>query len=367
MATKQNTQQEQDTLVDRITDHFNRFMSFEDRDLPMLLALWDIHTYTFSPSFPRSPFVTPYIYVYSDGPECGKSTLIELCQSLAYNPENTADMTSAAMFRLISGKLEEGDEESIATKPTLFIDEVDTVFTGGAKHDDLRRTLNSGYKHSGYATRVSGKSVEQYSTFCPKFMAGIRAMNAELPETVRTRSIPVKLTPGTPGETYYNFMHGAEAEEIAEEIRAWVAANGEKVIEYMPKPGDGLERRAFEVAFPLLQLAHFLGCEQEARAALTRLLAGERPKEKPEVAIFRTIRDLFLKHGKDGKPADKIHSATIAEEFGWSTKHLSQMIRPFGVAGGNTMSVNGKTAKGYLRSQFEPVWKHLGITTAEEE
>ena len=128
------------TILDRVQNHLTRFMQFENPAYPLLISLWAIHTHTFSESFPMTPWTTPYLYVYSETPGAGKSKLIEILEPLVLNPEKAEDLTSAAMFRLI---------ESV--HPTLFVDEVDTVFNGGAKHDDLRRTLNTGYKQIGRA------------------------------------------------------------------------------------------------------------------------------------------------------------------------------------------------------------------------
>lgn len=331
------------TIIDAILDHVRTYVHFGNPDHAIVVALWILHTWTFSPSFPRSPYTTPYLYVYSDGPESGKTRLIETIKPLCRNSEQVGSMSAAAMYSLIED-----------VRPTLLIDEVDTVFRDrSSKNEDLRNTLNTGYTHNGYTFRKMGREVEKFSTFCAKLLAGIKGINVEIPETVQTRSIPIHMVKSEGRvKPRYEFQAGPLAEELADEISAWITANGEAVIDYMPEPIESMGDRAFEISMPLLQLAHALGVEQEAREALIRLLAPPKPKEKPEIAMLRTIREYF-----DASGLDKAYSRDLAELFGWTTKHLSQMLKPFGIDGSNTMSLPGrKPAKGYWKSQFQDAW-----------
>lgn len=346
--TSSISQQEPVSILDQITGYLNRWMVFSNEDHPLILALWVLHTYTFQESFPRAPWVTPYLYVNSSGPACGKTLLLDLLKPITYAARLTGDMSSAAMFRRI--------EES---RPTLLIDEVDTIWNG-AKHDDLRRTLNTGYKHGGSTDRVSGNTVETFSTFCPKVLAGIRDHVSEIPQTILSRSIPITLTRKSSDEkreTWYSFIAEPIGEELAAIAKAWIIVNAEKIISHMPEPGYGLESRQFEISMPLLQIAHALGVEQEARDALAVLLAPEPEKELPIVTALRTIKQAY-----DEGEADKLYSRDLAALFGWSTKKLSATLKPLGIDGSNTMQVDGApAAKGYWRSQFVESWERFGI------
>lgn len=334
------------SILDEIRSYLERFIVFSDADHSLITALWILHTRTFMESFPRAPWVTPYLYIYSETPGAGKSTFLRILRTLVYNPEIAGDITSAAMFTLIGG-----DEEG---KPTLLIDEVDTVFNGsGAGNEALRRTLNTGYEASGYAVRKQGREAIKYSTFCPKVLAGINSLSSDLPETVKTRSIPVKLVKGHPSEIYYSFMAGPEAEALSEKLDSWIRSNGEEIISYMPKPIESMEPRAFEISFPLLQIAHALGVETEARAALIRFLAPEPPKDNPEVAMLRRIREAF-----DSTGHDKLFTAEIVEALGegWNGKLLGSRLRQIGVGESTNLTMRGRKSRGYKRSDFSEVW-----------
>jgi hypothetical protein len=335
-------------IIEEITSYLKRYMVFTNEDQPLALALWAIHTHTFSPGFPRAPWVTPYLYVNSAGPACGKTLLIELLEGIVLNPEKGGSMSSATMYRLIE-----------AVHPTIMVDEVDTIWNG-AKNEDLRNTLNTGYKHGGYTWRTEGGEPVKFSTFTPKLLAGIRDSQHEIPETVRTRSIPITLhrkPAGSQTEIYYSFMGGPVAERIAELIVTWVKVYALKISEYMPKPVQDMTPRGFEISMPLLQIAHAAGIETQAREALVRLLAPEPEKEDTQARMLRIIWEAF-----DLSGLDKIHTATLCEALGGVTgKHLANSLKPLGITGNNTMQIGTKVAKGYWRYQFEEAWERMGI------
>lgn len=334
MATKTET-----TILDEIASFLERFLVFQDAMYSRIIALWILHTWTFGEFFPMRPWVTPYLYIWSKTPRAGKSTVIRVARALCLNPEVSGDITSAALFKLIESE-----------HPTLLIDEVDTVFNGsGEGNESFRRSLNTGYEASGTATRGVGKEVQKYSTFCAKLLAGINSLDSDLPETVRTRSIPVELVTAHPKERFYAHKAGPEAMLLAEKIDAWIRSHGEAIISYEPELIESMDPRAFEISFPLLQLAHALGVEAEIRTALIRMLAPPLPKDEPHVALLRQIREVF-----DEKGRDKVHTAEILEKLGdsWNGHLLKSRIKPYVVGDAENFRVNGKGGRGYRRAQF---------------
>ena len=340
MATKNKT------ILDEIRDYLERFIVFTSEEQALIVSLWILHTWTFMESFPRMPWVTPYLYIYSETPGAGKSTVLRVLKGLVFNPELAGDMTSAAMFTLI--------EES---RPTLLIDEVDTVFNGtGGGNESLRRTMNTGYEASGTAIRKVGKTAEKFSTFSAKILAGIKDLNSDLPETVKTRSIPLKLVKGHPRERFLAFRHGPDAEAISERIDAWIRQNGEAIIDYDPELIESMDPRAFEISYPLLQIARVLGVEVEARTALIRMLAPPLPKDRPEIAMLRQIREAFDEAG-----AEKLHTASILAKLGdsWNGHLLKNRLKGYVEGDTATIRINGKAGKGYFRHQFEDAWSRF--------
>ena len=341
-------------IADKIEEYLNTYMVFPDPDQAKVVALWVLHTWTFAESFAAKPMTTPYLYINSEGPRSGKTLLIDLLEPIALNSERTIDMTSSVMFRLIE-----------TVHPTLFVDEVDAVWSG-AKNEGLRGVLNGGYKHSGYVWRNVGGEPTKFGTFSPKLLAGID--NGMLPDTVASRSIPIRLRrvatlddqgqlvapDGSTREIYYSFMAEEAADQIVKEIQAFMAEWTAHWTRYTPKPIPGINPRAWEIAFPLVQVAHALGIEDETRELLARVLAPQPEKDSPGVAMLRTIKAAF-----EDRKADKLHTADICAALGegWNGKLLSARLREFHVTPPTTMIVGNRTLKGYYKHQFKTAWE----------
>lgn len=330
-------------IVDSIQDHLKRYMVFANDDQPLVLALWVLHTWTFKADFPRKPWTTPYLYVHSAQKRSGKTLLIDILETLALNPERTVDMTSSVLFRLIE-----------TVQPTLFIDEVDTIWSG-ARNEALRGVLNGGYKHGGTVWRVEAGEPTKFATFCPKLLAGID--NGLLPDTIADRSIPIALkrAPANPGtEVYYSFQAGPQAEVLQTDILDWIDCHAPQIVEYLPKPVDGISPRAFEIATPLLQIAHAAGIEADATEAIRRLLTPVADKDTPEVAVLRHCFERF-----EELEVDRLHTETLLEgSDGLTGRKLGSILSRFEIMPErNPIMIAGKLQRGYLRRSFTDAWE----------
>src|SRR5262249_3025108 len=127
----------------------------------------------------------PYLNICSPEKRCGKTRLLECLQLLVPKPRPMIRPTEAVLFRTI-------DKE----KPTLLLDEIDTIYTTDAdeRSEGLRAVLNAGFQAGAFANvpRCIGRDAEprDFNTFCPKAIAGI---GKNLPDTVRDRSIEIRL------------------------------------------------------------------------------------------------------------------------------------------------------------------------------
>lgn len=345
-----NTTTSEPNIIEAIEDYLNTYIVFPDPDYARIIALWTVHTYTFGDGFAERPWTTPYLYVNSVGPQSGKSLLIDLLEPLVRNPERAADMTAAVMFTLI--------EE---VSPTLFIDELDTV-NWDSSSEVRRGVLNGGYKRGGYVWRKEGREPVKFNTFGAKLLAGIN--NGKLPDTIATRSIFINMKKvatlsdegeliapdGTKREIYYHFMAGPVAEEIVAKIDAFMTTWTLEYERYMPKPVAGIPPRAFEIAMPLLQIAHRFGIEDETREALKRLMAPQPERKSAEVQMIEGILKAF-----DDAGTDKLHTEQICEALGegWNGKLLGNRIKHLGVGSAQVMRIGNKDARGFYRYQFD--------------
>jgi hypothetical protein len=82
-----------------------------------------------------------------------------------------------------------------------------TAFKGEKEYAEaLRGLLNTGHRQGGKSTICVGQGAEMsykdFSTFCPKAIAGI----GKLPDTVADRSLPIRLERRAPGEQAERFV-----------------------------------------------------------------------------------------------------------------------------------------------------------------
>ena len=107
-------------------------------------------------------------------------------------PVHAVNTTSAYLFRKVS------DPEGL---PTILYDEIDTVFGPKARdNEDIRGMLNAGHRSGAVAGRcvVRGTEVhtEELPAFCAVAMAGLN----DLPDTIMSRSITVRMKKRAPSE-----------------------------------------------------------------------------------------------------------------------------------------------------------------------
>ena len=117
------------------------------------------------------------------GEEERKSRLLEVSDLVVARPWFTGRVSAAALVRKI-------DKE----RPTLLLDESDAAFGGEKDYAEvLRGLLNTGHRANGRVSLCVGQGaaldVRDFSTFCPKAVAGI----GRLPDTVADRAIPFRL------------------------------------------------------------------------------------------------------------------------------------------------------------------------------
>lgn len=329
------------TIIDRIHALVTRYVAFAEPEQADVIALFVLHTYAFD--YART---TPYLYVTSAEKQSGKTRTLEVLEQICRTATRADNLTSAVMFRLIESR-----------RPTLMVDEVDTIFSG-AKNEELRGVLNSGYKSGGFIFRAIGNpndedgGIIQFNTFCPKILAGID--NGLVPDTVLDRAIRIQLKRKAPGQTVEEFYAEdveLEVEELTAAIEAWIGAQSDKLADRTRRPAriDGIGDRANEISRPLLALAELCpGWNKRARNALKALLGEDELKLSPQARALLVIRDWF-----DANPDAKwIRSAIAMEITGQNGKRLGGWLNAYGVkvAGGTQ---DGERFKGYRRVDFQ--------------
>lgn len=339
------------TIVDEVAEFITTYVALPRWQDVTTLALYALHTHAFEVAY-----ATPYIYITSAEPECGKTRLLEVIEYVARNAGISAKITPSTLYR---------DMNSDEHRPTMLIDEVDALFSG-SKNEDMRGILNSGYQHKG-SIRITlpgksedGSDVVTMPTFCPKVLAGID--NGQLPPTLASRSITITLRRKRPDQNVARFLPRKVepvADALVERMTEWTKANLDTIGDYEPEYVEGLGDRAFQISEPLLQVAHAAGIEQEARTALLTLLTAPKVTLTQGQQVLKAARDYF-----NEAQVDRVTTARLENATGFNGKLIGVLMSKYDVASVTLnkghVAVGDKNAKGYyLRDMKDAIDAYL--------
>ena len=332
------------------------------------VALWIVNTHVFD-----EWDVTPYLGVLAPTWGSGKTRLFEVIQPLVRDGWVVVSPSAAVVYRKV-------DQD----RPTMLIDEIDAVFSK-REFEDIRGILNSGFQRTGSVPRVGGKSNDQifeFSTYCPKALAGIGL--DILPSTIRDRTIVLALKKKTKAEKVKR-MRTREFRELVAPIAELTELVAESVRTQIrslePELPAELDDRAQDLWEPLLALADIAGHEWPERAREIALeLSGPGATADDETAPIRLltdIRSLFERCDTDRVTTAQIRSFLAEdEEAPWGTWHpngldklissrsIAGLLRQFGIASTNIRNADGSVAKGYYKGVFEDAWERYLVTSA---
>lgn len=342
-------------MLDQVRAFVQRFVVLTD-DQTVAVSLWVFHTHAFD-----AAETTPYLSITSAEKRSGKTRLLEVLELLVRGPLPTVNISDAAMFRAI---------EQLNT-PTLMFDEIDAIFGAKARdREDLRGMLNAGYRRGAESHRMGGAKMTElqaFPVFCPKVFAGI----GELPDTIRDRTIRVRLERRTRDEPIERFRRRDVAQNagpIRESLAAYVTLHADRLMDARPALPEELDDRAQDVWEPLLAIADLAAGDwpNRARRAAIALSTGvEREDESLGVSLLLDIRNIFTANeAKHYKTADLIDELAKVEESPWgdygygktiSAQGIGKLLKPYRI---KTMSVwiDGDKHRGYKREQFEDAW-----------
>jgi Protein of unknown function (DUF3631) len=198
-----------------------------------------------------------------------KTRLLEALELLVWEPLPTANISDAALFRVIDKK-----------QPTLLMDEVDAVFGRKSPREELRGILNAGYRQGATTHRMGGSNnteLQTFSVYCPKAFAGIGDC---LPDTISDRAISIRLKRRTRNVVIERFRLRdvlAEGTSLRDRLAGWLEPNEEHLAGSRPDLPDELDDRAQDVWEPLLAVADLAGGDwpHRARQAALDLSTGE--------------------------------------------------------------------------------------------
>ena len=177
-------------LIERLEQLYRAHLKL-DAGFFLVFALWNLHTYFF-----ELFAVTPYIWLRSPTPSCGKTTAADLLAYGSHDSQFTVNISKAALYHVI-------DQQH----PTLIMDEAE----GDLDDREMRSLINAGYRRNGGEVKrwIRGR-LHSFSVYCPKVIASIRP----IPQTVIDRSIKVELKRLCDDEDVAQFDASIAGEEL---------------------------------------------------------------------------------------------------------------------------------------------------------
>lgn len=355
-------------ILDGVHAFLGRFVAYPSKEAHLAHTLWIAHTHLMDAweSTPRIAFLSPE-------PGSGKTRALEVSELLVPNPVEAVNVSPAYLFRRI------GDNEG---PPTVLFDEVDAVFGARARDsEEIRGLLNAGHRRGAVAGRcvVRGKTVttEELPAYCPVALAGL----GQLPDTILSRSIIVRMRRRSPDETVEPFrrrLHVGEGHRLRDQLAAWVELVSADLRDAEPVMPPGVEDRNADVWEALLAVADHAGGEWPDRARVSAVSLVSLGREANPSLGIRLLSDLRSTFGAaDALPTTTILERLCAiEEAPWGelrgkkldARRLAAMLRKYEVHPKQIRIGSGWTGKGYRREELHDPWqRYLGPARLERE
>jgi len=270
--------------------------------------------------------------------------------------------TEAVLFRRID-----------RDQPTVLLDEVDRLF-GSSKDrvEPLTAILNGGNRRGSTVPRLiprgSDWEFRDFSTFCPKALAGIDA--SRWPDTIRNRAIVIELHRKAAHEQIERPRWRKlepEAQGLRDLAAEWAGVYVDELSAIEPADLETLSPRAFDGWEPLLAIAEHAGggWPERARAAAAALSGQKREDPSLGTQLLSDIRRAFEEADANRMVTSRLIDALVAmDESPWaewrhgnglSGQALSKLLRPFGIKTRTVRDVDARS-RGYALEQFRDVF-----------
>jgi len=364
--SKERSRDRAATLLDDVAGLLGRFVAFPSDDALTAVTLWAAHTHLIS-----AWENTARLALLSPEPGSGKTRVLEVLELLCPRPMHVLNASPAAIFRTIE-----------KAAPTLLLDECDTIFTRKGKddeHQDLRALLNSGYRAGATIPRCVGAhhEVRLFPTFCAVALAGL----GDLPDTVMTRSVIVRMRRRAPGEVVESFrrrLHRAEGEALRGELETWAKSIAKRVRHVYPELPHGVTDRPADVWEPLLAVADAAGGRwpELGRAACVQLVKAARSVDSGSlgVRLLADMRTVFAEADRMGTE-DILTALRKLPEAPWDdlrgrpldARGLARRLGAYEISS-TKVKIGDASVRGYRREVLHDAWcRYLPPVPAEAE
>jgi hypothetical protein len=342
------------SVLDEIFLFLGRFIRYPSEHAHVAHCLWVAHTHLMD-----AWESTPRLAALSPEPVSGKTRLMEVTETLVPRPVEAINVSSAYLFRKIS------DPDGL---PTILHDEIDTIFGARAKeHEEIRGVINAGHRRGASAGRcvVKGRQIEteELPAFCAVAMAGL----GNLPDTILTRSVIIKMRRRAPGENveaYRRRIHAPEGYQLRDKLAVW-ATHIRATINAYPAMPEVITDRNADVWESLLSVADAAGGSWPERARVAAVsLVSDAIGRQPSLGV-RLLEDLRNAFGERDSmwTVEVLISLINLEESPWGdlkgkpldARRLASLLKPYGVVS-KQVRIGEKSQKGYTRELLWDAW-----------
>lgn len=337
-------------VLDAVDGFLARFIAYPNDHARHAHALWLAHTWRMDEwdSTPRLAFMSP-----EKG--SGKTRSLEVSEHLVPRAVRVSQATTGYVLAKVSQE----------PPPTLFYDEIDTVYGQNARgNEDLRALLNAGHRRDATAGRGSwgpdGLTGQDYRAYSAVGLAGL----GELPDTIADRAVVISMKKRRHTERvepWRGRLHGREAKELGERLSSWMETAVFRWPEDMP-----VQDRVADVWEALVMVADAAGGHWPATARMSAIVLSsvDQGKRSHGVVLLRDLQIVFSDRAK--MPTQDILAGLCGlPESRWQDFHghgtaitdrdLSRLLRPYGIRSKDVW-VGDRSAKGYTADDLRDAW-----------
>jgi hypothetical protein len=353
--------------LDEVRAFVGRFCALPTEHAYTATTLWAAHAHVLDAfdSTPRLAFLSPE-------PGSGKTRALEILTLLVPWPMHAVNATPAALFRSVADP---------ASRRTILFDEIDTIFGPKAKeHEELRGLLNAGHRRSGVAYRCVGQGTHQTVAEFPAYAAVALAGLGQLPDTILTRSVVIRMRRRGPGEhiePYRARLHEPEGEKLCGLLADWTTTLAERLTGYWPDMPPGVTDRPADVWEPLLAIADAAGGPWPARARDACAYLVRDNSDRGISLGIRLLADLHIIFGahRTMTSEDILNRLHALDAAPWAdlkgqpldTRGLARLLAPYDITPAK-VKVGGRALQGYRAEHLTDAWtRYLPPPTTEPE
>jgi hypothetical protein len=214
---------------------------------------------------------------------------------------------------------------------------------------------------------VRGKEIhtEEIPAYCAVALAGLD----DLPDTIRTRSILIRMRrrgPGEKVEAYRRRLHAQDGHSLRDELAQIISQAEDSLRRTIPNMPEGVEDRDADVWEPLIAIADYSGGDWPALArvaAVTLVTDSKAGAPSLGTKLLADLRKVF-KDNDQMRTDILIQNLCAIEESPWGDirgkpldpRGLARRLGKYDVRSKTIRTANG-TAKGYTRESLYDAWE----------